>query len=65
LAGTLHASECLVALRPWQQSQRGALRDLASVITAAGLRVVPADPYDGKPMPLALVQGQSVIDSVS
>jgi hypothetical protein len=63
---TLRAMECLVALRRWQLSHcgGGSLRDLASVVRSAGLKAVPTDPYDGKPMRLAIVDGQPIIYSV-
>ena len=61
---TLHAVECLVALRRWQFSHRGSPRDLASVVKAAGMKTVPLDPYDGKAMKMAMLDGKPVIYSV-
>jgi hypothetical protein len=61
---TLRADECLVALRRWQLRHPGSPPDMASVIKAARLKAVPADPYDGKPMRLVKVDGQAVVYSV-
>ncbi len=61
---TLRADECLVALRRWQLRHPGSPPDMASVVKAARLKAVPADPYDGKPMRLVMVDGQAVVYSV-
>ncbi len=51
---SLHATECLVALRKWQLRNRGLPPDMASLIKGSALKTVPTDPYDGKSMRLAL-----------
>ncbi len=61
---SLRAMECLLALRRWQISHRGLPKDLSSVAKGAALKTVPIDPYDGKPMKLAVVDGQPIIYSV-
>jgi hypothetical protein len=62
---TLHASECLIALRRWQITHGGALPgDLATAFRDAGQPAVPIDPFDGKPMRLVLVEGKPVVYSV-
>ncbi len=61
---SLRAMECLVALRRWQISHRGLPKDLASVVKAVGLKIVPLDPYDGQPMKLTVIDGQPVVYSI-
>jgi hypothetical protein len=61
---TLRADECLVALRRWQLQHQGSPPDLASLVKGAGLKAVPVDPYDGKAMRLAMVEGQPIVYSV-
>jgi hypothetical protein len=61
---SLRAMECLLALRRWQMSHRGLPKDLSSVARGAALKTVPLDPYDGKPMKLAVVDGQPIVYSV-
>ncbi len=63
-AASFRAAECLVALRRWQLTHRGSVPDLASVVREAGMKDIPADPYDGKPMRLTEIDGQPVIYSV-
>lgn len=58
------AMECLIVLRRWQLSHRGLPRALAVAVREAGLKAVPIDPYDGKPMRLAVIDGQLVVYSV-
>lgn len=43
---------------------RGAPTDMASLIAAAGLKVIPTDPYDGKKMKLANLSGEPIIYAV-
>jgi hypothetical protein len=62
---TLRAMECWAALRHWQLSHRGrSPRELASATKGAGLKTVPADPYDGKPLRMATLNGRTIIYSV-
>jgi hypothetical protein len=62
---SFRATECLLALRRWQLTgHRGAPANMASLVAAAGLKAVPTDPYDGKPMRLATVDGKPMIYSV-
>ncbi|MGP0065388.1 MAG: hypothetical protein ACLQGP_17520 [Isosphaeraceae bacterium] len=61
---SLRATECLIALRRWQLAHRGLPRALAVVVKEAGLKAIPTDPYDGKPIRLAVIDGQPVIYSV-
>ena len=42
----------------------GLTRALAVVVKEAGLKAIPTDPYDGKPIRLAVIDGQPVIYSV-
>jgi hypothetical protein len=61
---TVSATECLVALRRWQLTHRGAPRNLVVAARDARLKAVPVDPYDGKPMRLAAVGGELIVYSV-
>jgi hypothetical protein len=61
---TVAATECLVVLRRWQLLHRGLPRALGVAVKEANLKSVPIDPYDGKPMRLAVIDGQPVIYSV-
>jgi hypothetical protein len=62
---TVRAMECWAALRRWELSHRGRPpRELVSATKAAGLKDVPVDPYDGKPMRLAILNGRPIIYSV-
>jgi hypothetical protein len=60
----LRAMECLVAIRRWQLSHRELPRDLASVVRGARLKHVPADPYDGRPLRLVVLDGEPAVYSV-
>jgi hypothetical protein len=61
---TLRADECLIALRPWQLKHKGSTPDMLSPAKAAGLKAVPADPFDHKPMRLVMIEGQPIVYSV-
>jgi hypothetical protein len=61
---SIRATECLIALRRWQLGHRGEPRDIATAIKGSPLKTVPLDPYDGRPMRLAFVDGQPVVYSV-
>ena len=63
-AAHLHADNCLIAVRRWQLGHDGPPADLLEAVTAAGMPAVPVDPYDGKPMRLATVEGEPVVYSV-
>jgi hypothetical protein len=63
-AASIHATECLVAVRRGQLAHRELPRDVKSAIQGSPLNAVPVDPYDGKPMRLALLHGQPVVYSV-
>lgn len=61
----LAAAQCLTAVRRWQLTHEGASPDnLAAACKAAGLKSVPIDPYDAKPMRLAQVDGAPVVYSI-
>lgn len=63
-ATTRHATQCLVALRRWQLTHAEPPRDLAEVMSDAGIAAVPRDDYGDGPLKIATVYGQSVIYSV-
>lgn len=57
--------ECWSALRHSQLNSRGRTpRELSAAIKAAGLKNVPIDPYDGKPMRMTVVAGRPVVYSI-
>ena len=58
------AAQCLVALRLWTSRSKGVPTDLATMVKAAGLPSVPIDPYSGKPVRMAIIDGEPVIYSV-
>jgi len=63
----LRASACLAAVRRWQLTHGGASPrpgQLADACREAGLAAVPADPLDGKPMRLAVLDGVPLAYSV-
>ncbi len=64
MTASLHATECLIVMRRWQLTHRGLPRALAVATREAGLKAIPTDPYDGKPMRLAVLDGQPVVYSV-
>jgi hypothetical protein len=61
---SVRATECMIAVRRWQLGHTGMPRDLATAIKGSTLKAVPIDPYDGKSMRLALIDGQPVVYSV-
>jgi hypothetical protein len=63
-SATVHAMECLIALRRWQLSHRGTPRDLPTTIKGTVLKAVPTDPYDGKPLRLATLKGETIVYSI-
>lgn len=60
----LHAADGLIALRRWQLGHDAPPPDLLAAVKEAGMPAVPVDPYDGKPMRMALVEGTPVVYSI-
>ena len=58
---SLHTVEGLIAIRRWQLTHSGVPADLASVIQGSPLKSIPIDPYDAKPIRMAVIDGQPVI----
>ena len=61
---TLRATECLIIMRRWELTHRGLPRVLTVAVKEAGLKAIPIDPYDGRPMRMAVLDGQPVVYSV-
>jgi hypothetical protein len=61
---TIRASECMIVMRRWQLTHRGLPRALTLAVKEAGLKAIPVDPYDGKPMRVAVLGSPRVIYSV-
>src|SRR5262249_13678481 len=61
---TVRANECLVAIRRWQLTHRALPRTLSIAVNDAGLKSVPTDPYDRKPLRLVVLDNAPVIYSV-
>ncbi len=61
---TIRASECMIVMRRWQLTHRGLPRALTLAVKEAGLEAIPMDPYDGKPMRVAVLGSPRVIYSV-
>jgi hypothetical protein len=51
-------------LRRWKLSHRGLPKSLSSIITGTSLKTVPLDPYDGKPLKMAVADTEVLIYSV-
>jgi hypothetical protein len=64
MIASLRATECLIIMRRWQLTHRGVPRALLVAAREAGLEAIPTDPYDGKPMRAAVLEGQTVVYSV-
>ncbi len=62
---TLRGTRCLIALRRWQIDHDGPPPDLETIVKAAGMQSIPADPYTGRPMQMTTVNGEPVIYSVA
>jgi len=62
---SLRGTKCLVALRRWQLEHDGLPPDLETIVKAAGMPSVPADPYTGRPMQMTTINGEPVIYSVA
>jgi hypothetical protein len=60
----VRASECMLVMRRWQLNHRGLPRTLVLAVKEAGLKGIPIDPYDGKPMRVALLGSPRVVYSV-
>jgi hypothetical protein len=58
------AAQCLVALRLWRDRTKEPPTDLEAVVKAAGMARVPIDPYSGKPLRMAIIDGEPVIYSI-
>ncbi len=58
------ATACVVALRFWELAHGPAPGDLVEALKASGVSRVPIDPFDGKPLRLAVVEGRPVVYSV-
>ncbi len=61
---TVHATECLVALRRWQLTHHASPTSLLVAVKDAGLKAIPTDPYDGKPLRHVIIRGAPVVYSV-
>ena len=60
----LHATQCLIALRRWRFDHEAPPASLLDAVKAGGMVAIPADPYDAKPLRMALIEGEPVIYSV-
>jgi hypothetical protein len=61
---TLRGTKCLIALRRWQLESRGMPKDLDTLVKAAGMDAVPADPYCDEPLRMAVLGGKPAVYSV-
>jgi hypothetical protein len=61
---TVRASECMIVMRRWQLNHGGLPRTLSVAVKEADLKGIPIDPFDGKPMRVALLGSPPVIYSV-
>ena len=59
-----HGAQALVALRRWQLTHTEPPRDLAQVMSDAGVNAVPRDDYADAPLKLATLNGQPLIYSI-
>jgi hypothetical protein len=64
VTASLRAAECWIIVRRWQLMHRGLPRTLLVPAKEAGLKAIPTDPYDGRPMRVAVLQGEPVVYSV-
>ena len=60
----LHATRCLIALRRWRFDHEAPPASLLDAVKAGGMVAIPADPYDAKPLRMAIIEGEPVIYSV-
>jgi hypothetical protein len=54
----------LVALRRWRLTTSVAPTDLSAILNASGIRGIPVDPYDGRPLRFLTIAGSPTIYSV-
>ena len=59
-----HGAQALVALRRWQLTHAEPPRDLAQVMSDAGVNAVPRDDFGDAPLKLATVKGMPVVYSI-
>lgn len=59
-----HGTLALIAVRRWQLTHSEAPRDLAQVMSDAGIKSVPRDDYGEGPFQMTTVNGETVIYSV-
>jgi hypothetical protein len=64
VTANLRAAECWFIMRRWHLTHRGLPRTLLVAAKEAGLKAIPADPFDGQPMRVAVVLGGPVVYSV-
>ena len=62
---TLRGTQCLIALRRWQLEHDGPPPDLETIVKAAGMQGIPADPYTGRPIQMTMIDDEPVIYSVA
>jgi hypothetical protein len=60
----IRATECLLALKLWMDRTHQVPTDLDTVVRAAGLPKVPIDPYSGRPLLMAIIDGEPVVYSI-
>lgn len=61
---TLHAAQCLAAIRLWELSKGRKRTDLAEIIAAAKIPSMPIDPFDGQSMKMLADGGSPGVYSV-
>ncbi len=59
-----HGAQAVVALRRWQLNHTESPRDLAQVMSDAGVNAVPVDQFADAPLKLAKVRGEWVVYSI-
>jgi hypothetical protein len=64
VTASLRGAECWCIMRRWHLTHRGLPRSLLVAAKEAGLKAIPADPFDGQPMRVAVVLGGPVVYSV-
>jgi hypothetical protein len=60
----IRASECLIALVLYHQTNGKPASDLGTAVKAAGLKAVPIDPFSGRPLRISTIDGQVVVYSI-
>jgi hypothetical protein len=61
---SLAAGICLIALRRRQLLGERETHNLTTALKEAGLKGIPADPYDGQPLRLAVVNGDLIVYTI-